>query len=82
MAQSLRLLNEQTGHTCDVLKQTDRNNRDVINGILAGERKVQKFKNRLPWLGLGSVVLILMLLMTLPRFMGNSALTCAALGAS
>ena len=46
------------------------------------EQKLDRFKNRLPWFGLGAVVLALVLTVTLPRFLASNTSTCAVLGAS
>ena len=46
------------------------------------EQKLDRFKSRLPWFGLGAVVLALVLTVTLPRFLASNASMCAVLGAS
>ncbi|MGX0978464.1 hypothetical protein ACSSVY_004204, partial [Roseovarius sp. MBR-51] len=38
--------------------------------------------SRLPWFGLGALVVALVLTVTLPRFLASNASTCAVLGAS
>ena len=69
-----------SNHTCEVLKKADEDKSDALRDIWDREQKVKQFKSRLPWFGLGAVVLAMTLL--LPRFLGSYPAICAALGAT
>lgn len=73
-------LGQQTNITRNVLKQAEEDKWDVINDIRARERKADRLKRSLPWLGLGAVILVLVLSVALPRFMASYPATCAVIG--
>ena len=78
--QSVNELDQTTNQTVGVLAQAEKDKWDVINAIRAREVKVERFKSRLPWFGLGAVVLALVLSATLPRFSAINGATCAVFG--
>ena len=71
-----------SNHTQEVLKKAGEDRSDALRQLRDREQKLDRFKSRLPWLGLGAVVLALGLTVTLPRFMASNTSTCAVLGAS
>jgi hypothetical protein len=69
-------------HIQEVLKKAGEDRSDALRQLRDREQKLERFKSRLPWFGLGAVVLALVLTVTLPRFMASNPSTCAVLGAS
>ena len=71
-----------SNHTQDVLKKTEEDRSAAQRIIWEREQKVDQFKARLPWFGLGTVILALAMTLLLPRFIASNASACAGLGAS
>ena len=71
-----------SNHTQEVLRKAEDARSDTMRQLWEREQKLVRFKSRLPWFGLGAVVLALVLTVTLPRFLASNASMCAALGAS
>ncbi|MAP18366.1 MAG: hypothetical protein CL626_04880 [Aurantimonas sp.] len=71
-----------SNHTQEVLKKASEDRSDALRQLRDREQKLDRFKSRLPWFGLGAVVLALALTVMLPRFMASNPSTCAVLGAS
>ncbi|WP_299592906.1 hypothetical protein [uncultured Tateyamaria sp.] len=67
-------------HTQDVLKKAEEDRSAAQRAIWEREQKVAQFKARLPWFGLGAVVLALTMTLLLPRFIASFPSGCAALG--
>ncbi len=80
IVQSVNELDQKTNQTVGVLAQAEKDKWDVINAIRAREVKVERFKGRLPWFGLGAVVLALAMAVLLPRFSAINGATCAVFG--
>ena len=71
-----------SSYTRDVLSKADQDRTDAQRQLWEREQKLDRFKSRFPWFGLGAVVLALVLTVTLPRFLASNASMCAVLGAS
>jgi len=71
-----------SNHTQEVLRKAEDTKSDTMRQLWEREQNLDRFKSRLPWFGLGAVVLALVLTVTLPRFLANNASMCAVLGAS
>ena len=71
-----------SSYTREVLSKADQDRTDIQRQLWEREQKLDRFKSRLPWFGLGAVVLALVLTVTLPRFLASNASMCAVLGAS
>lgn len=71
-----------SSYTREVLSKADQERTDAQRQLWQREQKLDRFKSRLPWFGLGAVVLALVLTVTLPRFLASNASMCAVLGAS
>ena len=71
-----------SNHTQEVLRKVEGAKSDTMRQLWEREQKLDRFKSRLPWFGLGAVVLALVLTVTLPRFLASNASMCAVLGAS
>lgn len=78
MANDLR---QASNHTLDVLRKAEQDKSAALRQLWQREQKLNRFKSRLPWFGLGAVVLALALTVMLPRFLASNASTCAVLGA-
>ena len=52
----------------------------ILNAVREREKKAEALKRRLPWFGLGAVVVALVLAVALPRFSALNGTTCAVLG--
>ncbi len=50
--------------------------------VFEWKQKADHFKSRMPWFGLGALVLALVLTATLPRFLASNASSYVVLGAS
>jgi len=68
--------------TQEVLKKAEEDRSAAQRAIWEREQKVNHFKARLPWIGLGAVVLALVLSVMLPRFIVSTPSGCAVLGAT
>ncbi len=73
-------LGAQSRHTDAVLKKAEQDKWEVFKDIREQEREIERFKTRLPWFGLGAVVLALALAVVLPRFSAINSATCAVFG--
>lgn len=71
-----------SSYTREVLSKADQDRTDAQRQLWEREQKLERFKSRLPWFGLGAVVLALVLTVSLPRFLASNASMCAVLGAS
>ena len=71
-----------SNHTATVLKDAEQDRSAAQRQLWEREQKLDRFKRRVPWFGLGALVLALVLTVTLPRFMASNASTCAVLGAT
>lgn len=71
-----------SSYTREVLSKADQDRTDAQRQLWEREQKLDRVKSRLPWFGLGAVVLALALTVTLPRFLASNASMCAVLGAS
>ena len=71
-----------SNRTQEVLKKAEDDKSAALRGIWEREQNVERLKSRLPWFGLGAVVLALAMSLLLPRFLVSNAATCAVLGAS
>ncbi|MEL6511757.1 MAG: hypothetical protein AAFQ32_18290 [Pseudomonadota bacterium] len=82
MARMATDLLKVSNHTQDVLKKAEEDRSAAERAIWEREQKLDRFKTRLPWFGLGAVVLALAMTLLLPRFIASNASACAVLGAS
>jgi hypothetical protein len=73
---------EATNRAQEVLRKADEDRSVALRQIWEREQKAGQLKSRLPWFGLGSVVLALAMTVLLPRFLVSNASACTALGAS
>jgi hypothetical protein len=71
-----------SNHTQGVLKEAETDRGDAMRAVWEREQKVERLKSRLPWLGLGAVVLALAMTVLLPRFLASNSSTCAVIGAT
>jgi len=71
-----------SNHTQEVLMKAEDARSDTMRQLWEREQKLDRFKSRLPWFGLGALVLALVLTVMLPRFLASDASMCAILGAS
>ena len=71
-----------SSYTREVLSKVDKDRTDAERQLWEREQKLKRFKSRLPWFGLGAVVLALVLKVTFPRFLASNGSMCAILGAS
>ena len=69
-----------SNHTQEILRKADEAKSDTMRQLW--EQKLDRFESRLPWFGLGAVVLVLVLTVTPSRFLARNASMCAVLGAS
>jgi len=80
MARMATDLIKVSNHTQDVLKKAEEDRSAAQRAIWEREQKVDQFKARLPWFGLGAIVLALAMTLLLPRFIATYPSGCAALG--
>ena len=80
MTEIVRRLGVQTDKTIGALAKSEDDRSRAYREVFEREQKADRLKSRLPWFGLGALVLALA--MTLPRFLASNASTCAVLGAS
>jgi hypothetical protein len=73
---------EASNRAQEVLRKAGEDKSVALRQIWEREQKVDRLKSRLPWFGLGAVVLALVMSLLLPRFLVSNASACAALGAS
>ena len=66
----------------DALKKAEEDKSAALRQVWEREQRAERLKYRLPWFGLGALVVALVLTVTLPRFLASNASTCAVLGAS
>ena len=71
-----------SNRTQAVLKKAGEDKSDALRDIWDREQKVKQFKSRLPWFGLGAVILALVMTFAFPRFLASYPASCAALGAT
>ena len=69
-----------SNHTQEVLRKAEDAKSDTMRQLWEREQKLDRFKSRLPWFGLGAVVLALVLTVTLPRFLASYGPTCGVIG--
>ena len=82
MARMATDLLKVSNRTEEVLKKAEEDKSAALRDLWEREQKVDRFKARLPWFGLGAVVLALAMTLLLPRFLASNASACAVLGAS
>ncbi len=68
--------------TIGALAKSENDRSTAYRAVFEREQKADRLKSRLPWFGLGALVVALVLTVTLPRFLASNASTCAVLGAS
>lgn len=78
--QASDLLGQQSRLTVDLLQAADKERTSALERGQGGDAKAKRFKRRLPWFGLGAVVVVLALSVALLRFMTSYPATCAAIG--
>ncbi|WBU58808.1 hypothetical protein [Paracoccus sediminicola] len=64
-----------------VIAKAGEDQQAVYNAMRRRERKVDRFRARLPWFGLGAVVLAVAMTFGLPRFLAGDGTTCTIMGA-
>lgn len=69
-----------SNHTATVLKEAEQDRLATQRQLWEREQKLNQFKRRLPWVGLGAFVLALAMTVALPRFLTSYGPTCAVLG--
>ena len=69
-----------SSYTREVLSTADQDRTDAQRQLWEREQKLNRFKSRLRWFGLGAVVLALAMTVTLPRFLASYGPTCGVLG--
>lgn len=69
-----------SNHTQGVLKEAETDRTDAARAVWEREQKADRLKSRLPWFGLGAVVLALAMTVLLPRFIAAFPSGCAILG--
>ena len=82
MTEIVRRLGVQTDKTIGALAKSEDDRSTAYRAVFEREQKADRLKSRLPWFGLGALVVALVLTVTLPRFLASNASTCAVLGAS
>lgn len=73
---------EASNRAQDALKKTEEDKSADLRQVWEREQKADRLKSRLPWFGLGAVVLALVMTVLLPRFLASYPSTCAVLGAT
>ena len=69
-----------SNHTATVLREAEQDRSAAQRQLWEREQKLDRFKSRIPWFGLGAVILALVLTVALPRFLASNASMCAVLG--
>lgn len=82
MAEIVRRLALQTDKTLGALARSEDDRSSALREVFERERKAERLKRRLPWFGLGALVLALVMTVTLPRLMAGNVSMCTVLGAS
>ena len=82
MTEIVRRLGVQTDKTIRALAKSEDDRSTAYRAVFEREQKADRLKSRLPWFGLGALVVALVLTVTLPRFLASNASTCTVLGAS
>lgn len=80
MARMATDLLKVSNRTQDVLKKAEEDKSAALRDLWEREQKIKQFKARLPWFGLGAVVLAVAMALLLPRFIASTPSGCAALG--
>lgn len=73
---------EASNRAQEVLKKAEEDRSAALRQIWEREQKIDLLKSRLPWFGLGAVVLALTMTVLLPRFLVRNASACAIIGGS
>lgn len=81
MTEIVRRLGVQTDKTIGALAKSEDDRSTAYRAVFEREQKADRLKSRLPWFGLGALVVALVLTVTLPRFLASNVSTCAVLGA-
>jgi hypothetical protein len=71
-----------SNRTQEVLKKVEDDRSAAQRSIWEREQKMDRLQARLPWFGLGAVVLALVMSLLLPRFLVSNTLACSVVGAS
>lgn len=82
MAEIVRRLAVQTDKSLGALARSEDDKSRAYREVFEREKKAERMKQRLPWFGLGALVLALAMTVLLPRFLASNPSTCAVLGAS
>ena len=81
MARMITDLRHATNATGETLQKAEEDKFALFRQVRDREQKADRLKRRLPWFGLGAVLVALVLTIALPRFYASNAATCAVLGA-
>ena len=81
MARMITDLRHATNATGETLQKAEEDKFAMFRQVRDREEKADRLKHRLPWFGLGAVLVALVLTIALPRFYASNAATCAVLGA-
>ena len=73
-------LRHATNATGETLQKAEEDKFALFRQVRDREQKADRLKRRLPWFGLGAVLVALVLTIALPRFYASNAATCAVLG--
>ncbi|MCK7616104.1 hypothetical protein [Roseibium sediminicola] len=65
-----------SNHTATVLKEAEQDRSAAQRQLWDREQKLDRFKRRLPLMGLGALVLALAMTVTMPRFLASYEFTC------
>ena len=66
----------------DALKKAEEDKSAALRQVWEREHKAKQLKSRLPWFGLGALVLALVMTIAFPHFLASYPSTCAVLGAT
>jgi len=80
MARMATDLLKVSSRTKEVLKKAEEDKSTALRDLWEREQKVDRFKARLPWFGLGAIVLALAMSVLLPRFIASTPSGCVVLG--
>ena len=64
----------------DALKKAEEDKSAALRQVWEREHKAKQLKSRLPWFGLGALVLALVMTIAFPHFLASYPSTCAVLG--
>lgn len=81
MGQMVIDLFEASNRAQTALRKGEDDKLAILKQVRDREVKVEHLYNRLPWFGLGALVLALAMTVLLPHFLASNAATCAVLGA-